>query len=91
MPTCTWPDGGCGEPVVFIVSPTTGKKMCIDPATAQKRVVLLMSGSPMSLAKAHPDNLYAVMADTYLDHHATCATWLARLERERAAKAGRGS
>jgi hypothetical protein len=68
---CRWPDGGCGAEVEFVLTPA-GKRQVLDLASAQKRIVTLMSGSPMGLEKAHPDNLYAVVATTYLDHHATC-------------------
>jgi len=93
---CTWPDGGCGEPVIFVPSATTGRKMCLN-AKPEKRVVV---GEPVLGLDNHPvlvggsgtaasEIALARVADVYTDHHSSCATWLARVGRERAAKAGR--
>jgi hypothetical protein len=76
---CTWPDGGCGEPIIAVTT-AAGRKQVLD-AKPQKRIVLLW------VPDAGEER--ARVVDTYTDHHATCATWLARVERERAAKAGR--
>jgi len=89
---CTWPDGGCGEPILDVVT-AAGRKQVLD-AKPEKRVVLVPADTHRledhysgKVGAYGPE--VAVVMDTYVDHHATCSAWAAKLERERAAKAGR--
>jgi hypothetical protein len=82
---CRWPDGGCGEQIIDVVT-VKGAKQVLD-AAPQKRIVLELpddwEGFGPEPAKV------ARVVDTYVDHHATCTAWAAKVERERAAKAAR--
>ncbi len=87
---CTWPDGGCGEPIIDVTT-IAGKRQVLNPIPA-KGVVLVWGDDHERLHGTQGNLLFgsaARVVDVYTDHHATCATWLARVERERAAKAGR--
>jgi hypothetical protein len=95
---CTSPDGGCGEPVEFLPTGRTkpdGKPVLhVVDASPAKRIVLVWQdghGGPWLLAPpgADPALIRGRVIDTWVDHHSTCSAWLAKLERERAAKAGR--
>jgi hypothetical protein len=87
---CRWPDGGCGDPIIDVLT-VKGAKQVLD-ATPVKRIVLANkvldeTGTSYVLLIAHGDDQCAVVVDTYVDHHATCSAFAAKVERERAAKA----
>lgn len=94
---CRWPDGGCGRPILDVRT-AGGARQVLDP-TPTKGVVL---GEPMLGLDSNPVLVggtsgtatarirVAKVVDVYVDHHATCPKWKARLERDRAAKAGGG-
>jgi hypothetical protein len=87
---CRWPDGGCGEPVEFFPTGKTkpdGKPVLqVVDATPERRIIL----EPTSYAgQAHQPlapsgTRVARVVDTYVDHHATCTAWAAKVERGRA-------
>jgi hypothetical protein len=95
MPTCTWPDGGCGAPVIFVPSATTGRKMILD-AKPEKRVVvgepvLGLDHTPVLVGgsgTAASEIALARVADVYTDHHGQCPAFELYQQRQRAAKAG---
>jgi hypothetical protein len=88
MPTCTWPDGGCGAPVIFVPSATTGRKMILD-AKPEKRVVLVARGPMTTLEPYEPGaELVAKVIDTHLDHHSTCTAFELYQQRQRAGQGG---
>lgn len=102
---CTWPDGGCGEPVLFFptgeMKPNGEPVLQVVDAKPEKRIVLVALDTPRRAPYDGRIGIYgpevARVVDAYVDHHATCRTWLARVERERerrsnkqrAAEAGR--
>lgn len=80
---CTWPDGGCGEPVLLF---PTGRSnpdqtpimQAVNPEPEQR--VILLSNSLLTERVTGTQ-----IMDTYVDHKQTCSAWAAKLERERAA------
>lgn len=98
---CTWPDGGCGEPILDVTT-RAGKRQVLDAEPAKGIVlgelatidteddaIAISLGADQSAGR-----IVAVVVDVYRDHHAACDAWLTKVERERAArqaaKAGRG-
>jgi hypothetical protein len=83
---CRWPDGGCGEQIIDVVT-VKGAKQVLD-ATPVNAIVMVFADWPDRL---HVDTSLlegrAKVVPTYVDHHATCSAWAAKVERERAAKA----
>jgi hypothetical protein len=91
---CRWPDGGCGAEVEFFPTGKTkpdGKPVLqVVDAEPEKRIVLEHGGRTMGSPRIPPlSGSIARVVDTYVDHHATCPKWAAKVERERAAKAAR--
>jgi hypothetical protein len=89
---CTWPDGGCGEPVIVVQSAATGANVRLNPEP-EKRIVLVISGEvagdQVTLAGPIAVSLGRIrtrVVDAYVDHPATCSALAARTERERAAR-----
>jgi len=91
---CTWPDGGCGAPIRDFET-ERGRRQVVDATPARGIVVgsLITTLEPndgMVVGRQHPDaRIVARVTQVWTDHHATCSAWAAKLERERAAKAGR--
>lgn len=96
---CTWPDGGCGEPVIDVTT-VAGKRQVLNP-TPVKGVVLVvaddgrpahpagpltLSTNPRQIEASVMHNYRARVVDVWTDHHATCSAWLAKVARERAAR-----
>ena len=91
---CTWPDGGCGEPILDVTT-RAGRRQVLD-AKPTKGIVLgslittLDENDGLVVGAQHLDaRIVAAVVDVYRDHHGACDAWLAKLERERAAKVGR--
>ncbi len=91
---CQWPDGGCGELVEFFPTGKTkpnGKPVLqVVDARPQKRIILVHDTGNWCNCDSEDRGRFhfAKVVDTYLDHHATCVTWLAKMEREARARAG---
>jgi hypothetical protein len=91
---CRWPDGGCGELVEFIptgkIKPDGKPVMQVVNAQPFKWIIRVNRVTEIPVARdAYGPDIIAKVVDAYLDHHATCATWLTKMDREAAAKAGR--
>jgi hypothetical protein len=83
---CRWPDGGCGEPIIDVVT-VKGAKQVLD-AQPGKGIVLVDSYGHLG-TDVRPSEAMARVVDVYVDHHATCSKWPSWIERHgpRAAKA----
>jgi hypothetical protein len=89
---CRWPDGGCGAEILDVVT-VKGAKQVLD-ATPEKRIIIVDSanytdGEVQFHAPGPSHGPKAKVVNTYVDHHATCTAFAAKVERERAAKADR--
>jgi hypothetical protein len=85
---CTRPDGGCGEPIIEVTT-IAGRKQVLNPKPVNG-VVMVNAEDTLVLSgrgDSWPD-VRSRVVPVYVDHHATCATWLTRIKRERAAEAG---
>jgi hypothetical protein len=88
---CRWPDGGCGAEVEFFPTgklKNDGKPVLqvLDAKYDPAGNILIRDGVAVVIS------LLVQPAEgewRYVDHHATCPKWAAKVERERAAKAAR--
>ena len=86
---CRWPDGGCGADIIDVLT-VGGAKQVLD-AQPEKRIVMVTDRNHFLLPQPTPTpaNQLARVVDTYVDHHATCPKWAAKVQRERQERAGR--
>jgi len=81
---CRWPDGGCGAEIVDVLT-AAGRKQVLD-AEPMRRIVLVHSDDTLCAFPGQRSfmDTKSVVAETFVDHHATCSAFKAHQERRRA-------